>query len=243
MMLKGLLRHKWLVIFALLSTLVYIVCYMLVVSNPRFFLTEFSSTTYQSSSSPLSNSTTVDIPLSQLVTAEAVHWGWLNYSHEKYVLSLAIFFVSFGLCSYFKRASTDVAETEIRQRPIRRRIGDAFAVYGFFIVLWSLSLMFVPFTAYDSVLTILFIFVAVFLLAVSGIYLLLKTRKEAGKRRIKIGNALTVFGIFLAVWFTISTFLGQLFFSLACVAFTLLVIGYFIAKALKIYMKKIEEEN
>ena len=222
-------------VFAVASTIIYAVCYGIVVANPQFFLTEFSSST-QSSSSSTSKSTTVQIPLSQSVTSVVVHWGWLNYSHEKQALNLTILFASVFLCSYFRPFSTKPTKGDtvqkIRQRLIRHKIGNTFAIYGLFIILWSFSLIFIPLTAYDSILSLVFLFVAVTLLGISGVYLVVRTKRESG-RKTKIGESLTVFGVFLAVWLTISFFLGESFFPLACLAFILLIIGYLIVKVLK----------
>jgi hypothetical protein len=232
-------------VFVVVITLIYSVCYFFVVANSQFFLTEYSSTSTvpQTSNSSGSN---VAVRVSESAADVVTHWGWLNYAHEKYVLNLMLFLVSIYVCSYFRPvSSSNVAKGDtvqkVRQGLIKRKIENAFAVFGLWLVFWSLSLNFVPVTPFDSILSLIVVFVAVGLLASLGVYLFVKTAR-ARKTRINVGSALTVSGMFLAVWFVVKAFLDVAFFPLLCLSVASLIILFFIGKFGKKVLEKIVED-
>jgi hypothetical protein len=229
--LKTLLKkHYGLIVFAVVLTVIYCLCYHIVASNPQIFLTEGSITTY--TRVPSSNGTSITVPLSQSASGTLTHWSWLNYANQKYVIDLALFFVAVFLCSYFKPASVTPLKHEsakkARQRLLKAKIENAFAVFGIFTAEWSFTLIFVPLTLFDSVLTLILVFAGVILLVLSGIYVFLK-RQEIPKKG-SVGNALTYFGVFLVVCLVTSTFLGTAYLSILCLLMLFLVSAFFIAK-------------
>jgi hypothetical protein len=236
-------KHYGLVVFAVVLTAIYCACYHIVASNPQIFLTEGSVTTY--TRVPSSNGTSITIPLSQSTSGILTHWSWLNDANTKYVLNLFFFFASVFIVSYFKPVTVKaVAKKGATQKPqgsIKHSIEKAFAVYGLFVVFWVVSLNVVPVTPYDTILTLILVFVAIGLLAFSGTYLLVKTKRETQKR-IKVGDILTVGGIVLAAWLVITSFLSLIFFPLFCFAIALLVALYFIVKYAKKTYGKIAED-